>query len=69
MPIYVYRCPECGHTYELLESRDSSLPFCGRCPTPSKDDPAPLMERLPTTAAIRLKGPGFHTNDYGKGTT
>ena len=32
MPIYVYKCPRCGYTFENVElSKDEKAPECNHC--------------------------------------
>jgi putative FmdB family regulatory protein len=64
MPIYAYRCPECGLCTE--EPRDVN----DRDRLPShvcaKTGETTGMARRWATPGLNLKGPGFHCNDYPK---
>lgn len=61
MPVYVYRCAECGRylEMELPISDCKKVPSCDRCGSD--------MRRVFTPPFIRFVGPGFHVNDYSKG--
>ena len=60
MPLYEYRCQECGLRYERLEhvsdTHDGTCPECGGSAT-----------RLIGAPALQFKGSGWYVNDYGKG--
>ncbi|MBW2020663.1 MAG: zinc ribbon domain-containing protein [Deltaproteobacteria bacterium] len=37
MPIYEYRCPDCGHTFERLQSlQEGAVATCPECGNPAK---------------------------------
>jgi putative FmdB family regulatory protein len=61
MPTYGYRCPECGHDYEVFQKISDATPAkCPRCGAPG--------ERVITGGAgILFKGSGFYITDYGRG--
>jgi len=63
MPIYGYRCDQCGHELEVLQSmRDEPLRVCPNCMGP--------LRKLVYAAGIIFKGSGYYTTDYkdaGKG--
>lgn len=60
MPLYVYRCDECGRVREYLLSADKDIKVdCpAGCVVP--------MHKMVTSGTFQLKGHGFHQNDYGK---
>ncbi len=62
MPIYVYRCPECGAEAEEIRriaDMDAPAPTCKGGPYSSEDSHAPaLMARAPTTASFGFKTRG-----------
>ena len=68
MPIYEYRCADCGQTFESIQ-KFSDEPFtnCGQssfdCPTKGKGSVA----RQLTSPAFHFKGSGFYITDYNKG--
>jgi putative FmdB family regulatory protein len=59
MPLYEYRCHECGGTFEVLQKfSDEPLklhPECGG-----------VVERLISTSALQFKGSGWYVTDYAK---
>ncbi|HEX4067982.1 MAG TPA: zinc ribbon domain-containing protein [Acidobacteriaceae bacterium] len=57
MPLYEYRCKNCGHQFEKIQS--FSAPDEKECPVCQ----GPL-ERLISAPAIQFKGSGFYINDY-----
>jgi len=61
LPLYEYRCKECGHQFEKLQS--FSAPDEKECPVCKGE-----LERLISASAIQFKGAGWYVNDYaGKG--
>ena len=61
MPLYEYRCENCGKRFEVLQ-KFSDAPLtahaeCGGGP----------VEKLISTSALQFKGSGWYVNDYGKG--
>ncbi len=60
MPLYEYKCQECGHSYERIER--ASEPKDGTCP-----DCGAVAHRLIGNPALQFKGSGWYVNDYGKG--
>ena len=60
MPIYEYRCAECGHELDVLQKiSDSPLRKCPECGK-SK------LKRLVSAPAFRLKGSGWYETDFKK---
>lgn len=60
MPIYEYRCDDCGHEMEKLQRMsDEPLRDCPACGAPS-------LRRLVSAAAFRLKGSGWYETDFKK---
>jgi len=61
MPIYEYRCEDCGHELEALQKiSDAPLvdcPECGRA----------ALKKLISAAGFRLKGGGWYETDFKKG--
>lgn len=51
MPVYEYRCKECGETFEKKDNR--GVKCC--------DKPARRLYSF----SPKFKGSGFHVNDYG----
>lgn len=61
MPIYVFKCTECGKVDEhYYPSPNVALnPVCPHCASRK-------MKRQPVAANFSLVGAGFHKNDYPK---
>lgn len=60
MPIYEYRCDECGASFEVLQKMsDDPLEKCDAC--------GGTLRKVLHPVAIHFKGSGFYTTDYGKG--
>jgi putative FmdB family regulatory protein len=57
VPLYEYRCKDCGHQFEKIQS--FSAPDEKECPVCK----GPL-ERLISASAIQFKGSGWYVNDY-----
>ncbi|MGB7215507.1 MAG: zinc ribbon domain-containing protein [Gammaproteobacteria bacterium] len=58
MPIYEYRCEECGHTLDALQKlSDEPLRDCPECEQPA-------LKRLISAPAFRLKGGGWYETDF-----
>lgn len=61
MPIYEYRCDDCGHELEALQKiSDPQLTDCPACQTPS-------LKKLMSAAGFRLKGGGWYETDFKSG--
>jgi putative FmdB family regulatory protein len=58
MPIYEYRCTECGHEMEKLQR--ISDPALTECPACGK----PALQKLVSAAGFRLKGGGWYETDF-----
>ena len=60
MPIYEYRCDECGDSFDVLQKMsDDPLVTCKKC--------GGTLRKVMHPVAIHFKGSGFYTTDYGKG--
>jgi putative FmdB family regulatory protein len=60
VPIYEYRCDECGVSFEILQKMsDDPLETCAEC--------GGALRKVLHPVAIHFKGSGFYTTDYGKG--
>ena len=60
MPLYEYRCHQCGKTFEVIEKfSDSPLTVHEGC--------GGAVERLLSAPALQFKGSGWYVTDYGKG--
>lgn len=61
MPIYEYRCEECGHDMEVMQKLSDDVlidcPACGK----------PALKKLISAAGFRLKGGGWYETDFKSG--
>lgn len=61
MPIYAYRCSECGHAKDVLQKvSDAPLTTCPAC---GKEAFAKQL----TAAGFQLKGSGWYATDFKGG--
>ena len=58
MPIYEYRCDDCGHELEKLQKM--SDPELTDCPSCSKSS----LKKLISAAGFQLKGNGWYATDF-----
>ncbi len=61
MPIYVYRCSNCGNQQDVLQK--ISDPLLSVCPACGQD----TYEKQVTAAGFRLKGTGWYATDFRDG--
>src|SRR3954467_15929367 len=62
MPIYAYRCEECGFAKDVLQKiSDPVLTVCLSCGKPS-------FRKQLTAAGFQLKGTGWYATDFRGGT-
>jgi putative FmdB family regulatory protein len=61
VPIYAYRCADCGHTKDVLQKL--SDPVLSTCPACGKDSFAKQL----TAAGFQLKGSGWYATDFRGG--
>ncbi len=68
MPIYEYRCSECGKTFDSIQ-KFSDEPFtkCGQSRVECPKDGTGAVERLMSAPSFHFKGSGFYITDYNKG--
>lgn len=62
MPIYEYRCTQCGHKLEALQKfSDAPLTTCPACTRET-------LSKLVSAAGFQLKGSGWYQTDFrGRG--
>ena len=60
MPIYEYRCGNCGHELEAIQKM--SDPVLEKCPDCDRD----ALKRLISAPSFRLKGGGWYETDFKK---
>jgi len=57
LPLYAYRCTQCGHRFEKIQSfsaeQETVCPKCGG-----------VLERPLTAPRLQFKGAGWYVNDY-----
>ena len=59
MPIYEYRCLDCGHEFELMQKfSDPPAETCTSC--------SGHVQKLISRSAFHLKGSGWYVTDYGR---
>jgi putative FmdB family regulatory protein len=59
MPIYEYRCLDCGHQFELMQQfSDPPAETCTSC--------SGTVQKLISRSAFHLKGSGWYVTDYGR---
>jgi putative FmdB family regulatory protein len=58
VPTYEYRCPHCGHQFEVRHAVSARPPKCERC--------GRAVRRVFTPVGIIFKGSGWHITDYRK---
>lgn len=59
MPIYEYRCLDCGHQFELMQKfSDPPAETCSTC--------SGKVQKLISRSAFHLKGSGWYVTDYGR---
>ena len=59
MPIYEYKCEQCGNVEEVLQKiSDAPLSTCERC--------SGNLHKLISHSTFHLKGSGWYVTDYAK---
>jgi len=62
MPIYDYKCSNCGHQFELIQKfSDQPAEICPKCSKSS-------VQKLVSAPSFRLKGGGWYETDFKTGT-
>lgn len=57
MPLYAYRCTQCGHRFEKIQNFSADLELvCPQCNG--------VLERPLTAPRLHFKGAGWYVNDY-----
>ena len=60
MPIYEYKCQNCGHYFEILQRiSEESLSICPECKKNA-------LKKLVSAPNFRLKGEGWYETDFKK---
>ncbi|HSB15111.1 MAG TPA: FmdB family zinc ribbon protein [Bryobacteraceae bacterium] len=62
MPLYEYRCTECGDVFEVIQKlSDAPLTVHKKC--------GGTVERLVSPSALQFKGSGWYVTDYARGSS
>ena len=57
MPLYAYRCTQCGHKFEKIQNFSAKQETeCPKCHG--------VLERPLTAPRLNFKGAGWYVNDY-----
>jgi len=57
LPLYAYRCTECGHRFEKIQNFSAEPEHvCPKC--------SGVLERPLTAPRLHFKGAGWYVNDY-----
>jgi putative FmdB family regulatory protein len=58
MPIYEYKCEECGHQLEAIQKfSDDPITECPKCKKPA-------LKKMLSASAFHLKGNGWYETDF-----
>ncbi len=61
MPIYEYKCEQCGHQFDTIQKvSDDPLTECPACAQPA-------LKKLVSAPSFRLKGGGWYETDFKSG--
>lgn len=60
MPTYEYGCEACGRFEHFQNMTDPPLDRCPQCQ-------GPVKRLIPRQVTVIFRGPGFHVNDYRRG--
>jgi putative FmdB family regulatory protein len=59
LPIYEYRCNDCGYEFEAMQKfSDSPISTCSKCSSG--------VTKLISQSAFHLKGTGWYATDYAR---
>jgi len=59
MPLYEYKCAQCGDVVEAIQKvSDAHLKVCSKCGGP--------LRKLISSSAIQFKGSGWYITDYAR---
>jgi putative FmdB family regulatory protein len=62
LPLYPYRCTQCGHRFEKIQHfKDEPEKVCPQC--------GGVLERVLTAPGLQFKGAGWYVNDYAPKTS
>jgi putative FmdB family regulatory protein len=61
MPIYDYKCSNCGHQFEVIQKfSDNPIKICPKCNEE-------FVQKLVSAPSFRLKGGGWYETDFKTG--
>lgn len=60
MPLYDYRCEECGCEMEVLKRSDDPDPKCPKCESEK-------FKKKPNSASFELRGSGYYKAGFSGG--
>src|ERR1700704_3318283 len=60
MPLYDYRCHQCGEVFEVRQKFSDEL-------LKTHEGCGGVLERLISAPALQFKGTGWYVTDYGRG--
>jgi len=60
MPLYEYRCAQCGKVFEVIQKFSDA-------PLETHQECGGTVERLISPPALQFKGSGWYITDYAKG--
>ena len=63
MPLYEFRCDECGDRVELLQKHDAPPPVCQPCDETFPPE-TPFMSRQVSRTNFKLVGTGWAADGY-----
>ena len=66
MPIFEFKCDQCGHQVEKLQKHDDPPPVCEPCDETLPAE-TPFMVRQVSRSSFTLKGSGWAFDGYAGG--
>lgn len=65
MPLYEFKCPKCGHEFDVIQKFSDDPP---KCPAKLEDGTAcdSEVEKKVSRNSFQLKGGGWFNDTYGK---
>lgn len=60
MPVYDFKCPECGHRFEKLVKMDQEKTECPEC----KEEAEKTVSQPGGSGGFALKGNGWYATDF-----
>ena len=67
MPIYEYKCKDCGHQFETLQSITAEpLKECPKEECPKDNHEKGQLKKMISQTSFQLKGGGWYKDGYSK---